>query len=264
MKRRYGRGSSNDGGRDTDKLCWGRNPVFAVLDAAPGSCEKIFLASGTESSFRTRLLEAAGIGGVEVVQTGSSVLDEMTRGEKHQGVVARVLMPQARSLGKRPHRDGTDLLLALDHVKDPHNFGAVIRTAESAGASGVIFPGRRSVGVTGTVVKTSAGAAFRLPLYQVVNLTRSLKELKKDGYWVVGLDHRARSDIWSEPLPERLLLVVGAEGEGLSRLVSERCDDLRRIPMAGQVGSLNAGVAAALGMFEWRRHILAGRKEQPK
>lgn len=236
-----------------DNLCWGRNGVVSMLESVPQACSKIYMATGSQRAFRDIVLNLAGPRAIEVVEAGGSYLDELTGGEKHQGIVAEVEMPRPLDLSELSDKEGPGLVLAMDHLKDPHNFGAMIRTAEVAGAHGVIYPTRRSVGITGTIIKTSAGAAFRLPLFEVVNLVRALEDLKKKGYWVVGLDHEAKMDIWEAPLPDRMVLVVGSEGEGLSRLTSERCDDLRRIPMTGKTGSLNASVASALGMFEWRR-----------
>ena len=255
VKGRKGKGD----GESKDNLCWGRNSVLSMLETIPEACRKVYMATGSQRSFRDDLLALAGPSAIEVVEAGGSYLDELTGGEKHQGVVAEVDMPRSLDLSELPDREGPSLILAMDHLKDPHNFGAMIRSAEVAGAEGVIFPGRRSVGITGTVLKTSAGAAFRLPLFEVVNLVRSLEDLKKKGYWVVGLDHEAEMDIWESPLPDRLVLVVGSEGEGLSRLTSERCDDLRRIPMTGKTGSLNASVASALGMFEWQRLYVSSK-----
>ena len=239
-----------------DNLCWGRNSVLSMLETVPEACRKIYMATGSQRAFRDDVLRLAGPRAIEVTEAGGSYLDDLTAGEKHQGIVAEVEMPRALDLSELEDVEGPSLIVAMDHLKDPHNFGAIIRTAEVAGSNGIIFPGKRSVGITGTIVKTSAGAAFRLPLFEVVNLVRALEEMKKRGYWVVGLDHRADRDIWQSPLPDRLVLVVGAEGEGISRLVSERCDDLRSIPMVGKTGSLNASVASALGMFEWRRLYL--------
>lgn len=252
-ERRSGIKGPRRSGRTEPDLCWGRNAVLSMLETVPEACSKIYMASGAQRNFRDRILALAGKAGIEVEETGGSYLDRLTAGEKHQGIAAGVEMPKPFSLSDLSAGDGPSLLVLTDHIQDPHNFGAIIRTAEVVGAHGVIFPERRSAQITGTVVKTSAGAAFRVKLFQVTNLVRSLEELKKKGYWAVGLDHRAGMDIWEKPLPDRMAMIVGSEGEGLSRLVSESCDDLRRIPMAGETGSLNASVASALGMFEWRR-----------
>ena len=145
------------------------------------------------------------------------------------------------------------LIVVLDHVEDPHNLGAIVRSAEAAGAAAAVYSRRRSALPGGTVVKTSAGASLRLPMIPVVNVVRTLEQLQAAGFWIVGLEGRAEVSLWEDEVPARLALVVGAEGEGLSRLVSESCDQLLRVPIQGGVGSLNASVAAALGMFEWRR-----------
>ena len=150
-------------------------------------------------------------------------------------------------------KEGTLMLLLLDHIQDPQNLGAVVRTAEASGAAGVLFPKRRSALPGGTVVKVSAGAALRLPMVAVNNVSQTVKELQEAGFWTIGLDNNKGRSIWGEPLPERVLLVVGSEGEGLSRLVAENCDEVVRIPLSGKTGSLNASVAAAVGMFEWAR-----------
>ena len=131
--------------------------------------------------------------------------------------------------------------------------GAIIRSAEVAGADGVIFPDRRSASINGTVLKVSAGAALRLPLISVVNLSRTIDRVKEMGYWSIGLHQEGEHSIWDNAMPSRLALVLGSEGKGLTRLVRERCDELRSIPMKGTTGSLNVSVAAAIGIFEWLR-----------
>ncbi|MBQ4431237.1 MAG: 23S rRNA (guanosine(2251)-2'-O)-methyltransferase RlmB, partial [Synergistaceae bacterium] len=154
------------------------------------------------------------------------------------------------------------LIVVLDHIEDPHNLGAVVRSAEAGGASCVIYAKRRAAVPNDTVIKTSAGASLRLPLIPVSNITRTIERLKESNFWAVGLDGKADSSLWDEALPERCALVIGTEGEGLSRLVSQTCDMMKRIPIsAGGVSSLNASVAAALGVFEWTRNYIAqGRK----
>ena len=184
-------------------------------------------------------------------------LDKLSGGEKHQGVICRLTQARTqtledllRELEGRP----SALLVVLDHIEDPHNLGAIIRSAEAGGASAVISAKRRSALPNDTVIKTSAGASLRLPFVQAVNITRTIEQLKAANFWTVGLDGEAEASLWSEPLPERTALVVGAEGEGLSRLVGETCDMLKRIPITpGGVSSLNASVASALGIFEWAR-----------
>lgn len=185
-------------------------------------------------------------------------LDKLSGGEKHQGVICRISQAKTLELDEflRNLSDKSSaLIVVLDHIEDPHNLGAIIRSAEAGGAAGVISAKRRSALPTDTVIKTSAGASLRLPLVQVANITRTIETLKTANFWTIGLDAKAQDSIWSEDLPARTALVVGAEGEGLSRLVSQTCDLLRKIPIMQEgVGSLNASVAAALGIFEWARH----------
>ena len=184
-------------------------------------------------------------------------LDKLSGGEKHQGVICRITQAKTleldeflRGLADKP----SALVVVLDHIEDPHNLGAIIRSAEAGGASGVISAKRRSALPTDTVIKTSAGASLRLPLIQVANITRTIETLKTANFWTIGLDAEAHDSLWSDAMPERSALVVGAEGEGLSRLVSQTCDMLRKIPISSTgVSSLNASVAAALGIFEWAR-----------
>jgi 23S rRNA (guanosine2251-2'-O)-methyltransferase len=145
------------------------------------------------------------------------------------------------------------LVVVLDHVTDPGNLGAVARSAEAAGASGLVIPSQRSASVGAVARKSAAGALEHLPVARVVNLTRALAELKDGGYWIAGADEAAPAPVWECPLDDRLVLVLGSEGAGLSRLVRENCDFLVSIPMAGRVGSLNVAQAATVLAFEWVR-----------
>ena len=175
---------------------------------------------------------------------------------KHQGVICTLNPVKPVELDEflREIPEGPALVVVLDHIEDPHNLGAVIRSAEAGGALCVIHAKRRAAIPNDTVIKTSAGAALRLPVIQVVNITRTLEALKAKNFWTVGLDAESKTSIWDEKLPERTALVIGAEGFGLSRLVSESCDMLMKIPIKkDSAGSLNASVAAALGIFEWSR-----------
>lgn len=147
----------------------------------------------------------------------------------------------------------SSLLIALDHVTDPGNLGAVVRTAEVVGADAVIVPSRRSAGVTPAAWKAAAGALAHVALVQETNLVRSLKRLKDAGYWVAGATEHADQVAWDAPLEGRLVLVMGSEGEGLSRLTKEECDFLVRLPQAGRVGSLNVAQAATALAYEWMR-----------
>ena len=240
-----------------DDVCWGRQPVLDLVRGNPSRCTRLLIANNVRPPFLDELTDVARAGRVVYQMVAPEALDKLCPGERHQGVACRItetkpveLEPFLRALPK----DKPALIVVLDHIEDPHNMGAIVRSAEAAGAAAVTYSRRRSALPGGTVVKTSAGAALRLPMIPVVNIVRTIEQLQALDFWIVGLEGRAEASLWGkDALPARLALVVGAEGEGLSRLVSQTCDQLLRIPIQGGVGSLNASVAAALGMFEWRR-----------
>ncbi len=220
---------------------------------------ELLLASGREPDAATsELLELARAAGVRVRTVERSQLDDATDGLVHQGVVAVAppfftvtlaqVLERAATVGEPP------LLVALDGVTDPHNLGSIARTAEAVGAHGLLLPGRRTASVTAVVEKAAAGALAHLPVAEVGNLVRALGQLGEAGVWSIGLDGDAEVALADHPLAgEACVLVVGAEGAGLSRLTRERCDALVRLPMRGHVGSLNASVAAAVALYELRR-----------
>lgn len=245
---------------NTKEYCWGRHPVLTLMEEAPGNCLRLFIQKSSRGEAIQKIIDLAGSRKIPVQFVDSNQLGRLCPEVNHQGVIALVssveLFPLSRLNDLLPPSPEPALLILLDHLKDPQNLGAIIRTAEVAGATGVLFPSRRGALPTGSVLKVSAGAALRIPLFSVTNVARTIQEITRDfGFWSLGLDHKASQTIWQHPLPERCLLVVGAEGEGLSPLVSSRCDEIRRIPMKGKTGSLNASVAASVGMFEWFRHI---------
>jgi 23S rRNA (guanosine2251-2'-O)-methyltransferase len=221
---------------------------------------KLVIANNVRPPFLDELVDAARAGKVVYQMAAPEAVDALCPGVRHQGVACRVTeakLVELESFLKNLPKDNPALIVVLDHIEDPHNLGAVVRSAEAAGAAAVVFPKRRSALPGGTVVKVSAGAALRVPMISVVNIARSVEQLKEAGFWAAGLENGAEASLWrkSEDLQSRTALVVGSEDEGISRLVGESCDQLFRIPIQGGVGSLNASVAAALGMFEWsRRH----------
>lgn len=178
-------------------------------------------------------------------------LDRMVKGLPHQGVVAYGASERYSTLEDAIEAKG--LLVILDGVEDPHNLGAIIRTAHAAGAAAVIVPERRSAGLTETVAKAAAGALAVLPVVKVGNLNQALDRLKEAGYWTYGLDERGGQLYTEVSFDARAALVLGGEGHGLHEQVRKRCDFLLRIPMAGQIASLNVSVAAGVVLFEWRR-----------
>jgi 23S rRNA (guanosine2251-2'-O)-methyltransferase len=221
------------------------------------------IANNVRPPFLDELVDAARSGKVVYQMAAPEALDALCGGARHQGVACRVTEARLLELGsflKEIPESKPALIVVLDHIEDPHNLGAVVRSAEAAGAAAVVFPKRRSALPGGTVVKVSAGAAMRVPMIPVVNVSRSVEQLKDAGFWTVGLDSHADNSMWDGPsFQARTAIVVGSEDEGLSRLVGESCDQLVRIPVKGVVGSLNAGVAAALGMFEWSRARLESK-----
>ncbi|MBQ7593435.1 MAG: 23S rRNA (guanosine(2251)-2'-O)-methyltransferase RlmB [Synergistaceae bacterium] len=242
-----------------EDICRGRKPVLDLLAKTPSRCSKLLIANNVRPPFLDELLDLARSVNVTWQIVAPEALDKISLGEKHQGVICRLTQTKVVELDeflKGIDASSPALVVVLDHIEDPHNLGAVIRSAEAGGASCVIYAKRRSAIPNDTVIKTSAGASLRVPLISVANITRTIEKLKAANFWTVGLDAKASSSIWSEKLPERCALVIGAEGEGLSRLVSENCDMLVKIPIKDEgVSSLNASVAAALGIFEWSRNI---------
>ena len=239
-------------------ICRGRKPVMDLLTKTPSLCSKLLIANNVRPPFLDELLEAAKNAKVIYQIIAPEALDKISQGEKHQGVICRLTQIKPLELDeflKTLDDKSPALIVVLDHIEDPHNLGAVIRSAEAGGACGVVYAKRRSAIPNDTVIKTSAGASLRLPLIQAVNITRTIEKLKENNFWIIGLDEKSESSIWNEKLPEKTALIIGAEGSGLSRLVKENCDMLKSIPIVKSgAGSLNASVAAALGIFEWARN----------
>lgn len=234
--------------------------MATLLECRPELCRRVVLLAGADD-LASSIGEECIARGIQLDMAQRRDLDAMTGGANHQGVVAYISpIPPADldEVADSVPKDAPALIVVLDHCQDPHNLGAVIRTAEIAGALCVVCQKDRSAIVNGTVVKTSAGAALRLPVAQVTNVRSALESLKGKGFWAIGLDHRTDQTIWSSPLPQRLVLVVGSEGDGIAPLVARSCDGLVKIPMAGRTGNLNASVAAALGIYEWVRLYGAG------
>ena len=229
----------------------GRRPALEAVRA--GSARELLIAEEARSTVGLReVLEAAAAAGVRVRRVPTEDIDRQAGGVLHQGVLAVAVPPaplgEADLMARRWPEEA--VVLVADGVSDPQNLGALARTAEAAGASLMVLRERRGGGATAAAVKASAGALLHLRVASVPNLPRAIAGLKDRGFWVAGLDARASLTIWeTRPPGGRVALVVGAEGEGLSRLVRERCDFLVRIPMRGRVGSLNVAVAAGIALF---------------
>lgn len=227
--------------------------IHAVLEALrAGRVREVRLAGRDDERLR-QLVAEAGQRGVIVRVVPREVFERTVRpGAAHQGVLADVADPHDVSLAElAAPRDGTPpLIVVLDGVEDPQNVGAIFRTVDGAGASGVVRQSRRAAPLDGAAAKASAGAVHHVPSALVVNIARALEELKELGVWTVGLDGNAETPYYGLDLTAPTALVVGAEGHGLRRLVRERCDFVAAIPMSGHVGSLNVSAAAAIVIFE--------------
>lgn len=235
-------------------VVYGRRPVLEALRGGR-AVRQVWISEGQRVPPAIEaIVGTARQTGVPIGETSRQRLDELAGGGHHQGVVAEV----AEAITLAPNdlldiarqRQQVPLLVVTDHLEDPQNLGSLIRSAEASGAHGLVLPERRSVGVTPAVARASAGATEHLAVASVVNLARTLRDLKAAGLWTIGLAATARQRYDQADLTVPLAIVVGSEGHGLSRLVAEQCDLLVRLPMAGQTASLNAAVAGAIVLYE--------------
>lgn len=229
----------------------GFHAVLAALEDGVRKPHEILLADSRNDERSKRVRELSAALSIPVRTVGRSDLDLKVPGLRHQGVLA--LLPAAELSGEdvlnAPSEEGR-LFLALDGVQDPHNLGACIRTAEAAGASAVIVPKDRAAGLTAVARKVAAGSAERVPVVTVTNLSRTLERLKERGYWLTGLAGEGGETLYEVDLTGPMVIVLGAEGEGLRRLTKETCDRVVRIPMMGKAESLNVSAATAVCLFE--------------
>ena len=238
---------------EADGIIEGRNAVIEALRAGT-AIDKIYLQKGETDKTLGHIASKARSAGAVVVEADRRKLDAMSRTHAHQGVIAlssvreyasvEDILQAARDKGEAP------LLVVCDELSDPHNLGAVIRTAECAGAHGVIIPKRRSAGLTAVVAKTSAGAVSYLPVARVPNIPSLLKDLQKRGLWIFGTAAGGTTALYDADLRSPAAIVIGSEGDGMGRLVREGCDFLVSIPMKGRISSLNASAAAAILLYE--------------
>ena len=227
-----------------NNLLFGRNPAVEAL-RGERTIEKVILQDGATGSVG-KIISLAKERGVRIEYRARQDLDKLAGGKNHQGVVVFTSSYEYKEL--EDLLDG-ELLILLDGIEDPHNLGAIMRTAECAGATGVVIPKRRSVGLTDTVAKTSAGAIEHLPCARVTNMANAIDKLKENGFWICAADMDGQ-ELWSSDLGGKLAIVIGNEGSGVSRLVKEKCDFTVSIPMVGSINSLNASNAAAILMYE--------------
>ena len=238
---------------EADGLIEGRNAVTEALRAGT-AIDKIYIARGETAPTLGHIASTARNKGIVVVEADRRKLDGMSRTHSHQGVIALAAVREYASvediLNAAREKGEAPLIVVCDELSDPHNLGAVIRTAECAGAHGVIIPKRRSAGLTAIVGKTSAGAVAHLPVARVPNIPALLKQLKQEGVWVFGTAADANTTLYKADLKGPAAIVIGSEGDGMSRLVAENCDFLVSIPMKGRISSLNASAAASVLLYE--------------
>jgi 23S rRNA (guanosine2251-2'-O)-methyltransferase len=238
---------------ESDGIIEGRNAVLEALKAGT-AIDKIYILKGDADRTLGRIASSARAAGTVVVDADRHKLDAMSRTGAHQGVIAvaaaREYSTVADILRSAADKGEAPLIVICDEITDPQNLGAVIRTAECAGAHGVIIPKRRSAGLTAVVAKTSAGAVSYMPVARVPNITNLIKDLQKQGVWVFGTAANGATELYDADFRGAAAIVIGNEGEGMSRLVAESCDFLVSIPMKGHIDSLNASAAAAIMLYE--------------
>ena len=231
---------------------FGRNPVIEAL-RSDSEINKIYLAKGELQGSAKEIVALAKEKGVQIQTVERAKLDQMFPKENHQGVAASIaeanyvdwqdMLESARKKGEDP------LLIILDELEDPHNLGAILRSADAVGAHGGIIPKRRAVALTAGVAKAAAGAVAYVPVARVSNLAQTIEALKKEGVWVAGAA-MGGTEVYKQNLTGPLAIVIGSEGKGLGRLVAEKCDFLISLPMQGKINSLNASVATGVILYE--------------
>lgn len=236
-----------------NEIVEGRNAVIEALRAGR-AIDKIFIARGDVDKTLGHIASKAREKGIVVVESDRKKLDFMSQTHAHQGVIALCAVREYCNVDDifaiAEERNEKPFIIVCDEISDPHNLGAIIRSAECAGAHGVIIPKRRSAGLTAIVDKASAGAAEHMAIARVPNIPAAIKELKDRGLWIYGTAADGQSGLWNTDFTGSMALVIGSEGDGMGRLVRESCDFIVSLPMKGQVSSLNASAAAAIVMYE--------------
>ncbi len=244
------------------EVIYGVHAVEEALNARGRSFEYVAVAKDRHDAKVQRIIDSCRSAGVAVRFEGREHLNRLAKSASHQGVVAVTTQKKYNDLDEilARKRGSHTFVVVLDGVEDPHNLGAILRTADAAGVDGIVLPERRAVGVTSTVVKASAGASEHVPVAKVTNVSRTIEELKSRNVWVVGLDERGAQPYDKVDYRMDCAIVLGAEGHGLHELVRKKCDYLVSIPMLGKVPSLNVSVAGAIVMYEVARQR---RPEKP-
>ena len=238
---------------EADGIIEGRNAVIEALRTGT-AIDKIYIAKGETDKTLGHIASKARDAGIVVVDADRRKLDSMSRTHAHQGVIALAAVREYATVDSiraaAAEKGEAPLLVVCDEISDPHNLGAILRTAECAGAHGVVIPKRRSAGLTAVVAKTSAGAVAHMPVARVPNIPTLLKDLKKQGVWVFGTAAGGTTSLYDADLKGPAAIVIGSEGDGMTRLAMENCDFLVSIPMRGKLNSLNASAAAAILLYE--------------
>ncbi|MBM4331919.1 MAG: 23S rRNA (guanosine(2251)-2'-O)-methyltransferase RlmB [Deltaproteobacteria bacterium] len=244
-------------------VIYGINPVLEALRAERQILHKVILAGGREGSSLQAVRQLAQKKNIPIQVCPREVLSKLARTEHHQGVIGlqaetlyTSLEELLQSIRKAP---GPGLVLLLDGLEDPQNFGSLIRTAEACGLQGIVIPKDRAVGITPAVIKASAGAAAHIPVVRVTNLANTLKELKEEGFWIVGADARGGKSLYEMKFDMNVGLVIGSEGKGIRPLILKKCDYTVSIPLKGKISSLNAAIAGAVILFEILRQQLKNK-----
>ncbi|HLK70119.1 MAG TPA: 23S rRNA (guanosine(2251)-2'-O)-methyltransferase RlmB [Bryobacteraceae bacterium] len=227
----------------------GIHPVAEAL-RAHHPLDRLLVAQGAGGPRLQEIIDLARRASVPVRFEPRAALDRLAGSSGHQGVVA---LGAARKYADLDAAAASEMLVVLDGVEDPHNLGAIIRTAHAAGAGSVVIPERRAAGITDVVAKAAAGALEHLPVARVTNINRALEDLKERGYWIYGLDERGAEDYSEVEYSSPTAFVLGGEGKGLHDQVRKHCDVMVRIPLAGKISSLNVSVAAGIVLFDWKR-----------
>lgn len=244
-----------------EDLVAGRNAVIEVLKGNR-SVNRLLVANGSAEGSMRELIAVAKEKGINIQFYDRSKLDAMAPGIRHQGVLAQVPPVQYAELEDilqiARDRNEPPFIVLLDELEDPHNLGAILRTADAAGVHGVLIPKHRSCPLSATVAKTSAGAVEHVPVARIGNMVQTIKKLKKEGLWVAAADMDG-TDYYDTDLTGSLLLVIGSEGQGVGRLIKEQCDFVVRIPMVGKINSLNASVAGSILMYEAMKQRISNK-----
>lgn len=233
---------------------FGLHAVQAALDYSPKKIKKAWVDSHRHDRRLQKIIGELHALGIETQKTEKKVLETLSEGSNHQGIIVEIEMPRERSEDELKQAvsqlEELPFFLALDHIQDPHNLGACLRTADAVGVQGIIITKDQAVGITPSVCKVACGAAEKVPVYRVTNLARTLRWLKSENIWIVGSAGEAEQTVYQSDLNIPLTLVVGAEEKGLRRLTRENCDILIKVPMVGTVESLNLSVAAGVLLYE--------------